>query len=661
MPTPTQRERRGEIPASVQRVVISELDPKVDCQGTPVKASVGESLPISVRVFSDGRLVLGARVRWRIGAGGTPWASSFSAELSPGVDDWWSGSLVPDQCGPAEYRVEAWENQFGTWRADVLRRQETGVDPGPEIALGWQILRSRLRFLPGALHEEAAAALAAAGSDSAEQQLSFLTSDRVALELARIVPPRGLAASTPVPFWVERARAVFGSWYELFPRSQGSDGLHSGTLRATTARIPEIAQMGFDVLYLTPIHPIGHTGRRGRNNAPVAEPQDPGSPWAIGSSAGGHTAIHQELGTLADFRELLAAADRFDLEVALDYALQCSPDHPWVTEHPGWFLHRPDGSIRPADNPPKRYDDIYPLDFQCAEWPQLWRACYQILEYWIEQGVRIFRVDNPHTKPVPFWRFVVNRLRRDHRDVLLLAEAFTRPAMMRELGRVGFSQSYSYFTWRNTKEELTTYFTELTTETVDYLRPNLFVTTPDILSAELQSGGPAVFRSRLVLAATLGASYGIYSGYEVFEGLALHPDSEDYLDSEKYQFRPRSLDGVENLVPLISRLNLIRRQHPALQQFRRLHFHAAEDQSLLCYSKRSADGSDVIMVVVNLDPSSLHSSWLHLDLDQLGITEDATFTVEDLISGAVYSWRGAHNFVRLDPDQAPAHVLWVRP
>lgn len=662
MPPSTPRERHGDLPAAVQRVVIAELIPKVDCQGTAVKAAIGEVIPISARVFCDGRLVLRARVRWRSGASGERgWATAASTELSPGYDDWWRGYLELDCSGPGEYRVEAWEDEFGTWRADVLRRLETGVDTSPEIAEGWQILRRRLSFLGGTMRDEAEAALAGVNHSSSDQQLSFLISDRLALELAQIVPSHGIAVSAPVPVWVERNRAAFGSWYELFPRSQGSDGVHSGTLRSTTAGLPEIAEMGFDVVYLTPIHPIGHTGRRGRNNAPVAGPLDPGSPWAIGSSEGGHTAIHPDLGTLADFRDLLAGADRLGLEVAMDYALQCSPDHPWVSEHPGWFAHRPDGSIRPADNPPKRYDDIYPLDFQCPEWQQLWQACYAVLEYWIDQGVRIFRVDNPHTKPVAFWRFIVSRLRRDHQDVVMLAEAFTRPAMMREMGKLGFSQSYSYFTWRTSKDELTAYFTELTEETVDYLRPNLFVNTPDILSQELQSGGPAAFRYRLVLAATLGASYGIYSGFELFERLPLHPGSEEYLDSEKYQIRPRDLSGPDTLVPLLTRMNWIRKQHLALQQFRRLTFHAVDDHSLICYSKSSHDGSDVIIVVVNLDPLSPHTSWVHLDLARLGVAEGATFAVEDLLSGEIFAWRGAHNFVRLDPSQAPAHVFWVRP
>ncbi len=654
----------GQLPRSVQQLVIGDLSPLVDCGRRPVKAIQDEVIPVAARVFSVGRLALRVEVRWRSLTPGhrrPPWRSAPASRLSPDVDDWWRGSLRFQACGPGEYRIEAWEDHFGTWRADVARRLAVGVDPDPEISEGWSLVRSLIDRLDGPVQGMAAAALAAAPTASSQEQLDFLLLEDLATAAAMVRPRTGIAEGDSIPVWVERPRAMIGAWYEIFPRSQGSDGVRSGTLRATADRLREIAALGFDVAYLTPIHPIGSTGRRGPNNSPAAGPSDPGSPWAIGSRAGGHTAINPELGTLADFRHLLRRAREVGLEVAMDYALQCSPDHPWVLEHPDWFAHRPDGSIRPADNPPKRYDDIYPLDFECSQWQRLWEACYQVLDFWIAQGVTIFRVDNPHTKPVPFWAYVIARLRREHPEVVLLAEAFTRPALMRELAKLGFSQSYTYFTWRSTREELTSYLMELSQETADYLRPNFFVNTPDILTAELQRGGPAAFRLRLVLAATLAPSYGVYSGFEWFERQPLHEDSEEYLDSEKYQLRPRPSPGDAPLAPLLARLNLIRHQHPALQQLRRLSFHWPDDPALLCYSKRSADGGDVILVVVNLDPHSAHASTVHLDLHQLGVAEGASFLVQDLLGGASYQWLGAHNFVRLDPAVAAAHVFWVQP
>ncbi len=630
----------------------------VDCGRRTVKAAVGEVVPISARIFCDGRPRLRARVRWRsCGSKSEPWST---APLASGYDDLWGGTMSFARMGRSEFLVEAWEDEFGTWRDDVLRRIEVGVDPLPELGSGWALLERGLRRLPAARRFRLVEDGRRQRQADLNQQLSFLIGDRLAEWLGGATPPPGASRSQVIPVWVERERALHGAWYELFPRSQGTDGTHSGTFAATCEQLPEIAEMGFDVVYLPPIHPIGRTGRRGRNNSPAAGPLDPGSPWAIGSEEGGHTAVNPELGTTEDFRNLLAVADSLGLEIALDYALQCSPDHPWVTEHPEWFAHRPDGTIRAAENPPKRYDDIFPLDFSCRNWRQLWEACYQILEHWTNQGVRIFRVDNPHTKPVPFWDWVVRRLRLEHPEVVLLAEAFTRPAMMRELGRLGFSQSYTYFTWRTTKQELTAYLTELTTETVDYLRPNLFVNTPDILTEELQRGGPPAFRYRLLLAATLGASYGVYSGFELAEAEAVHPGSEEYLDSEKYQLRPRDFRAPDSLRPLIGRVNQIRRQHPSLRQLRRLDFHWSDDERIICYSKSTDDMADVTLTVVNLDPWAVRETTIHLDLGRLGVDESRPFTVSDLLSGEEYHWQGPHNFVRLDPERSPGHIFLVR-
>ncbi len=645
------------LPSTVQRIQVAEVTPIVDCGRRTVKATVDEVVPISARIFADGRPQLRARVRWRQAGSSDPeWRAT---QLVPGYDDFWYASVSFPEVGPGEFLVEGWEDEFGTWRNDVLRRVEVGVDPIPELEAGWETIERTSRRLPTARRLRLVEQAQRLRHAAVDEQLAYLTEERLAATMAEAIPARGVGRSQVIPIWVERQRALHGAWYELFPRSQGTDGTASGTFATTAGVLPEIAQMGFDVIYLPPIHPIGKTGRRGPNNAPAANPGDPGSPWAIGSEEGGHTAVNPELGTLEDFRSLVDTASSLGLEIALDYALQCSPDHPWVKDHPDWFAHRPDGTIRPAENPPKRYDDIYPLDFSCRNWRGLWQACYAILEYWIAQGVHIFRVDNPHTKPVPFWAWVMGRLRREHPDVILLAEAFTRPAMMRELGKLGFSQSYTYFTWRTTKAELTAYLTELATETVDYLRPNLFVNTPDILTAELQTGGVGAFRYRLVLAATLGASYGVYSGFELAEAQPLRPGSEEYLNSEKYQLRPRDFAAPGNLRPLIARVNEIRRRHASLRQLRRLDFHWSDDDRIICYSKSTPDMTDVILAVVNLDPWNVRATTVHLDLGKLGVDEQRPFTVTDLLSGEEYHWWGAHNYVRLDPQLWPAHILQV--
>ena len=634
------------------------MRPRVDCGRRPAKAVVGEAVPVRARIFADGRPRLRARGRFLPEGlpGGWPAAETFP--LTPVVDDWWEGHLVPERVGSWHFRIEAWEDRFGTWCDDVRRRLDSGVDPTPELGEGWTLMHQAARRLPG----EAGGSIDRAASEvegaGPEQELAFLL-DGDLQSLLETVVWRPLTTSPAQPLWVERPRALFGSWYELFVRSQGSDGVRPGSLAAAADRLPHLASLGFDVLYLTPIHPVGVTGRRGRNNAPSALPGDPGSPWAIGSEAGGHTEVDPELGTMEDFRRLLARAEEVGMEVAMDYALQCSRDHPWVRAHPEWFRRRPDGSIRPAENPPKRYDDIYPLDFSCPDWRALWAACYGILDHWARQGVRIFRVDNPHTKPVPFWEYVVGRLRLKHPEAVLLAEAFTAPAMMRELAKLGFSQSYTYFTWRQTKDELVAYGRELAEESADYLRPNFFVNTPDILTAQLQQGGPGAFRSRLLLASTLSSSYGIYSGFEHLERVALRPGSEEYLDSEKYQYRPRPDHGDQAMEALISTVNAARRGHPALQQFRRVFFHWADHPDILCYSKSTPNLEDRVLVVVNLDPWQAHESMVHLDLTQLGLSPQAGFAVRDLLDGAEYHWRGAHNYVRLDPAHAPGHLFTV--
>ncbi|HEX6230297.1 MAG TPA: alpha-amylase family glycosyl hydrolase, partial [Actinomycetota bacterium] len=462
---------------------------------------------------------------------------------------------------------------------------------------------------------------------------------------------------------VDRERARSSAWYELFPRSTADEPGRHGTFDDVIARLPYVSELGFDVLYLPPIHPIGRVHRKGRNNAPVAGPDDPGSPWAIGSDEGGHTAVHPELGTLADFERLVAAAARHGIEVAIDVAFQCAPDHPWVREHPEWFRLRPDGAVQYAENPPKRYEDIYPLDFETADWKALWEALLEVVRFWIARGVRIFRVDNPHTKPFAFWEWAIGEVKREHPDVIFLSEAFTRPKVMYRLAKLGFTQSYTYFAWRNTKRELTDYLTELTrTGAAEFFRPSFWPNTPDILTAYLQEGGEPAFAVRLVLAATLGATYGIYGpAFELCERTPREPGSEEYLRSEKYEVRSWDLHAGARLQELIARVNRIRREHPALRTNATLRFHGIDDDELLAYSKVSEDRSDAILVVVNLDPFNVRSGWTDIALWELGIEEGADVEAVDLLTGDRFSWRGAHNFVKLDPAERPAHVLSVRP
>jgi len=466
-------------------------------------------------------------------------------------------------------------------------------------------------------------------------------------------------------FEVERARARFSSWYEIFPRSASPDPARPGTLADVEALLPYVSRLGFDVLYLPPIHPIGITARKGPNGAGEAGPGDPGSPWAIGTAAGGHTAVHPELGTLADFDRLVTAAAAEGIEVALDLTFQCSPDHPWVTEHPDWFRRLPDGSIRTAENPPKRYEDVWPLDFETADWRRLWEALHGVVEFWIGHGVRIFRVDNPHTKPLRFWEWLLAAVRADHPEVIMLAEAFTRPRIMEHLAKVGFSQSYTYFTWRNTAWELEEYLTELTrTPLADYFRPNLWPNTPDILHEVLQHGGRPAFEARLVLAATLAASYGIYGpAFELLERQPRNPGSEEYLNSDKFEVRHRNLDQPDGLADLVARVNAIRLGHPALQQNRTLRFHGVDNDRLLVYSKTAGCSpgvpgwDDVVLIAVNLDPSATQGGTVHLDLAALQLDPVEAFAVHDLLTDARYLWTGADNYIQLDPEVVSAHIL----
>ncbi|SDN18461.1 alpha-1,4-glucan--maltose-1-phosphate maltosyltransferase [Actinacidiphila guanduensis] len=651
----------------IGRIPVLDVRPVVDCGRRPAKAVVGETFEVTATVFREGHDAVAANVVLRDAAGRSgPWTPM--RELAPGTDRW-GARVTPTAEGRWTYTVEAWSDPVATWRHTAGIKIPAGIDTDLVLAEG------------AALHERAAAgvpksdgrqvvleavdALRDASRPPSARHAAALAPDVVAV-LDRFPLRELVSASRPMPLQVERERALYGSWYEMFPRSEGAvrepDGtVRSGTFRTAAERLPAIAAMGFDVVYLPPIHPIGTAFRKGRNNSLSAGPDDVGSPWAIGSPEGGHDAVHPDLGTLADFDHFVARARELRLEVALDFALQCSPDHPWVAQHPEWFAHRADGTIAYAENPPKKYQDIYPIAFD-QDFAGIVRETLRVLRHWMAHGVRIFRVDNPHTKPVVFWEKVIADINRTDPDVVFLAEAFTRPAMMGTLGKIGFQQSYTYFTWRNTKDELTEYVRELSGEAAGWMRPNFFVNTPDILHAYLQEGGRPAFEVRAVLAATLSPSWGVYAGFELCENTPAHPGSEEYLDSEKYQLRPRDWAAAEaegrSLAPLITRLNRLRRRHPALRQLRDVAFHPVDNGAMLAYSKRRGD--DVVLVVANLDPFHTQEATVSLDMPELGLSWHESFPVRDELTGETYHW-GRDNYVRLEPGRAPAHVLSLRP
>ena len=574
---------------------------------------------------------------------------------APGTDRW-TARFEVDTVGWHEYQIVAWVDRFLTWRRDIEIKAAAGQDVALELLEGALIVRdaaARAGDADSAWLLEQADALS--DSTPPAERVALALNDELAMAMLTSADRSRATETLPLRVWVDRERARFGAWYEMFPRSAGPDPRRSGTFAEARGELPRIADLGFDVIYLPPIHPIGTSFRKGRNNALSAAPDDPGSPWAIGSSAGGHTAVEPGLGTLEDFDEFNREVRRLDMEVALDLAWQCSPDHPWVREHPEWFRHRPDGTIKYAENPPKKYQDIYPFDFECDEWRALWQALLEVTLFWIDRDVRIFRVDNPHTKSFGFWEWMIDQVHAKHPDVIFLSEAFTRPPIMRYLAKAGFTQSYTYFTWRNTKAELTEYFTELTSGAArDYLRPNLFANTPDILHAYLQQGGRAAFEARLLLAATLGANYGIYSGFELAEGRPV-PGTEEYADSEKYQFRKWDWDRPGNIAELVCRVNEIRHAHRALQFDSTLRFHATDNPEIIAYSKRAPGNGETIFVVVNLDP--LHMQHGHVEVP--GFRSDDAYTVRDLVDDVPYEWRGAWNYVRFDPDIRQGHILWL--
>jgi len=649
MAPPRQPESRLD-DLKVGRVIVEHVRPVVDHGRFAIKRTTGEPVEVFADIFADGHDVLAAVVRYRSVQGGRPqaWRETPMRPAAAGTDEW-RATFTLDAMGRHEFSIAAWVDPFRTWQRDLLARSRARQDISLDLLEGALMIREAAHASPALLTY--ADALAEPGSP--DIRLTAALDEGLAALMDARADRRHATVSPSFPVWVDRPRARFGTWYEMFPRSAGSDPARSGTFLDACSRLPEIADMGFDVLYLPPIHPIGVSFRKGRNNVLVPEPGDPGSPWAIGSSQGGHTAVHPALGTLADFLEFREAAERWDLEVALDLAWQCSPDHPWVREHPEWFRHRADGTIRYAENPPKKYQDIYPFDFTCEDWRGLWQALLTVTRFWIDQGVRIFRVDNPHTKTFNFWEWLIEEVHATNPEVIFLSEAFTRPAVMRYLAKAGFSQSYTYFTWRNSKEEITSYFTELNGEVREYFRPNLFTNTPDILHRYLQRGGRPAFQARLLLAATLGASYGIYSGFELCEREAL-PESEDYANSEKYQYLKRDWNRPGHIKELVARVNAIRRREPALQFDRSLTFRATDNANLIAYTKSAGALSDTLLIVVNLDPDHMQHGFVQA-------FDRPAYVVHDLLDDARYPWRGEWNYVRFDPGVRQGHILKLEP
>ena len=583
--------------------------------------------------------------------------------MRPLGNDRFGGAFEIEGLLEHRFTIVGWVDRFGTWRRDLLKKLDAEVDVSTDLLVGAQLVLDASRRATRQARARLKAAASRLGADDASEGVAAAL-DPELLELMEANPDRRHqgAHARELVVSVDPPLARCGAWYELFPRSTAREPGRHGTFDDVIERLPYVDRLGFDVLYLPPIHPIGHERRKGPNNSRSRSAKDPGSPWAIGAREGGHTAVHPALGTLEDFDRLVREARKRDIQIALDIAFQTTPEHPWVTEHPEWFKHRPDGSIQHAENPPKVYEDIYPLDFETKDRQGLWDAMRDVFRFWCARGVRCFRVDNPHTKPFAFWEWVIAEVRREYPDSLFLAEAFTRPKVMYRLAKLGFTQSYTYFTWRTTKGELTGYFTELTrTGAVEFFRPNVWPNTPDILHETLQTGGRGAFAARLVLAATLSANYGIYGpAFELQEHTPREPGSEEYRNSEKYEIRTWDLDRGDTLAPMIERVNTIRRAHPALQSDRGLRFHEIANDELLAYSKTTEDGSDIVLVIVNLDPRQVRSGWTDLNLDELGLAAGETFEVEDLLNGPTYLWQGARNFVQLDPAHEPAHLFHVR-
>lgn len=662
-----QMSRGNQVPSSALtsegrlRVAIEHVEPEVDGGRYPIKRELGDTIVVQADLFADGHDVIRGLLRYRH-EHQDEW---LETPLSFSGNDRWQASFEVRELGHYRYSIIGWVDHFATWQRDMRKRLIAQQDVTVDILIGTQLIekayghasdtsRRRLKDIQAAVSR---------CDPRSQTQLDLLLGQDVAEVMADCVDHRLRSSyDRELLVVVDRPKARFSAWYEMFPRSTTDEGQPHGTFKDCESRLSYIAEMGFDVLYLPPIHPIGETHRKGPNNNPRGDSASVGSPWAIGARSGGHKAIHSQLGSLEDFKQLLAVAREKGIEIALDLAFQCSPDHPYVKQHPEWFITRPDGTIQFAENPPKQYQDIFPLNFESDAFPELWKELRGVVQYWIDHGIRIFRVDNPHTKPFLFWKWLIGDVKAAYPETIFLAEAFTRPKVMYHLAKVGFTQSYTYFAWRNSKPELTDYFTELTKSPVrEFFRPNLWTNTPDILTEHLQHGGRPVFMVRLALAATLGSNYGIYGpAFELYENRPQKPGSEEYLDSEKYEVRRWDITRPDSLKEFIGLINRIRRENPALQSDGRLQFHPIDNDYLLAYSKQSPDGSNVILVVVNLSPHHVHSGWLELDLSALGIHVNRPFQVHDLLTHAYYVWQGSRNYVQLDPHSVPVQIFAVR-
>jgi starch synthase (maltosyl-transferring) len=644
-----------------KRVVIDGVAPEIDCGAFPIKRVIGDRVSVEANIFTDGHDAISAELLYRHDS--APGWSSVTME--PRGNDRWQAHFLVEKLGGYHYTITAWIDRFQTWRRDFAKRLAASQQTAFDLTEGAGLIAEALEAAPPEIGLRLKGWLKLLRSEAS----SFADKTNLALDedLARVVTQyleRRFAVTYPreLAVTVDKTKARYSTWYEMFPRSSSLEAGKHGTFQTCVARLSDIAAMGFDVLYLPPIHPIGKTHRKGRNNALNTTPEDPGTPWAIGASAGGHKSVHPELGTLEDFRHLVAQAERAGLEIALDLAFQCSPDHPYLAEHPEWFRWRADGTVQFAENPPKRYEDICPFDFESEHWFDLWQELKSIVIFWISQGVRIFRVDNPHTKPFRFWEWLIGEIKRDYPEIIFLSEAFTRPSLMFHLAKLGFTQSYTYFAWRNTKWELTQYFTELAyKELREYFRPSLWPNTPDILTEYLQFGGRPAFIIRLVLAATLGASYGIYGpAFELMENRSREPGSEEYLNSEKYEVRHWDYDRPGTLRDFIARVNRIRQDNPALQSDANLRFHPVDNDQIICFSKHTDDLANVIVVVVNLDAHHTQSAWMELPLEALGLDGSQTYQMHDLLSDARYLWQGRRGYVQLDPRVVPASIFLLR-
>jgi starch synthase (maltosyl-transferring) len=650
-------DQENAFPQRNSRVAIENVTPEIDGGHFALKRSVGERVIVEADIFADGHDVLLAVLKFR------PEKSPDWQEISMTflVNDRWRAEFVVTETGVYLYTVEAWADRFLSWRRDLKKRLDARQDVSVDLLVGAALVEAAAKRASAA---DAAPLRNWAGELRGGKNIAAdRAHDAPMAALMARYPDRRLATVFPkeLRVAVDPLLARFSAWYELFPRSLGAEGKH-GTFSDCEAALPRIAEMGFDILYLPPIHPIGKSFRKGKNNNPKCQPGEPGSPWAIGSSEGGHKSIHPELGSVDDFRRLIEKARGYKIEIAMDIAFQCAPDHPYIKEHPEWFLKRPDGSIQYAENPPKKYEDIVPFNFECDDWRGLWRELKSVFEFWIDQGIRVFRVDNPHTKPFAFWEWCLSGLKRKTPDLIFLSEAFTRPRVMYRLAKLGFTQSYNYFPWRNTKTELTDYLTEITRPPVsDFLRCNLWPNTPDILTQFLQSGGREAFMIRLILAATLGASYGIYGpAFELCENAPREPDTEEYLNSEKYEIRRWDMNAPQSLAGLITRLNKIRRENPALQSDTGLRFHQTDNEQLLAYSKMTPDKSDIVLIIVNLNPHYTHSGWLELPLEEFEMDTRRTFQMHDLLTDTRFFWHGSRNYVELNPHRLPGHILRLR-